>query len=353
MFRQKTTIIIGAGASCELGLPSGDTLKGQILDLLQPTRDNAYGFTDKTMIELMKLRGGPNVWDYQTHLAPVQKAAERIRKGLPLALSIDNFLDSHQGDEEVEQLGKLAIAISILRAESKSHLFNRIPAMMRSQRPDLKPQLTIDGDELSKSWYPAFAQLLMSGVRRDSIASAFENLRFVIFNYDRCLEQYIWMALQQYFDIDEGEASEVLESVSFIHPYGHLGPLPWRSSEGAIALGDAALSDLESVVTRIRTFTQSVQSDVGGKVKDAVEWADTLVILGFGYLDQNIQLLSTTSENRCDRVFSTAYGVSAFDQMVMKDAMIALGGVNRQNAMIEAGSCRNLFDNYRLHLSLR
>ena len=107
------------------------------------------------------------------------------------------------------------------------------------------------------------------------------------------------------------------------------------------------------MIPRIRTFTESVQSDVGGKVKDAVAWAETLVILGFGYLDQNIQLLSPYSESVCNRVFSTAYGMSPFDQTVVRDAMMALGHVPEQAAMIERGSCRNLFDNYKLHFSLR
>jgi hypothetical protein len=352
MFKEKTTIIVGAGASCELGLPSGEGLKTQILNLLQPA-DSAYGFADTSMIELMKQRSGTNSLAYHTDLKPVREAAERIRKGLPLALSIDNFLHSHQGDIEVERLGKLVIALSILRAEGVSHLFGSISPMKRHANPTLKPQLNILGSELNKSWYPAFAQLLMSGVQRDNIAIAFENLRFIIFNYDRCLEQYIWMALQAYFNIDEDDASAVLEDVSFVHPYGSLGSLPWRSADRPVALGKASLTELPSMAPRIRTFTESVRSDIGGRVKDAVAWADTLIILGFGYLDQNLELLSPLSEPRGSRVFSTAYKVSHWDQEVMKDAMMKLGGVTAGAAMIEQGTCRNLFDNYRLHFSLR
>ncbi|MEI5689030.1 hypothetical protein [Sphingomonas kyungheensis] len=353
MFRQKTTLVVGAGASCELGLPSGDGLKSQILTLLKPSTDNAYGFTDPIMIELMKRRVDPRLGDYPSKLDPVKQAGDRIRRGLPLALSIDNFLHSHQGDEEVEQLGKLAIAINIIRAEGGSHLFGRIPSMIRMQRPDAKPRMSIDGDGLAKSWYPAFAQQLMSGVQRHDISNAFANLRFVVFNYDRCLEQYLWMALQSYFDISRDEAAEVLSNVDFIHPYGDLGPLPWQHHDGPIALGNATIDDIPVMASRIRTFTESVRSDVGREVKDAMEWGDTLIILGFGYLDQNIQLLSVLPGKNGNRVFSTAYGVSDQDKLVMRDAMMALGGVVASSAMIEGGSCRDLFDNYRLHLSLR
>jgi hypothetical protein len=351
MFRQKTTIIIGAGASCELGLPSGDSLKFQIARLLRPAADNAYGFEDETMAALMRQRC-PNVWDYEAILGPLKEAAARIRKGLPLAVSIDNFLYSHQGDGEIEQLGKLAIAICILRSEKSSHLFNPVPAIMQLSHPQPTPTLSIDGNELAKSWYPIFAQLLMSGIQRGDIASAFRNLRFIIFNYDRCFEQFIWMALQNYFDIGTDQASEILDNVSFIHPYGDLGALPWQSDTDSVAFGDCSITDLTKMIPRIRTFTESVQSDVGGNVKDAVEWAETLLILGFGYLDQNIQLLSPTTETRSNRVFSTAYGISPYDYDVIKDTMINLGGVSATDAIVEQGTCRNLFENFRLNFSL-
>jgi hypothetical protein len=354
MFRQRTTIVVGAGASCEIGLPSGDALKRNILNLLKPANDNAYGFVDDTLVQLMKLRGGPNVWDYQSKLAPVKEAATKIRKGLPLAVSIDNFLHTHHGDIEIEQLGKLAIAISILRAEASSYLFTRNGgAMLRTSHPNIPPTLTIRGDNINKSWHPSLVQLLFSGIQRDDIALAFENVKFVIFNYDRCLEQYIWMAMQDYFDISGEEAAEILANVSFIHPYGYLGPLPWRSNNSPVELGSADLSELARMQSRIRTFTESVRSEVGGKVKYSVEWAETLVILGFGYLDQNIQLLSREGNANGKRVFSTAFGISAPDQDVMRNVMMGLGGVDFHSTMIEPGSCRNLFDNFRLHLSLR
>ncbi|WP_156347306.1 MULTISPECIES: hypothetical protein [unclassified Sphingomonas] len=204
-----------------------------------------------------------------------------------------------------------------------------------------------------KSWYPSFAQLLMSGVQKSDITSAFENVRFIIFNYDRCFEQYIWSALQDYFLISADEASEVLSKVRFIHPYGSLGPLPWSGGSSAVPLGGGTVEDIAYIVPRIRTFTESVQSDIGGIVKEAMEWATTHVVLGFGYLDQNIQLLSPSGSVRASRTFSTAYGVSIYDQVIMRDAMIALSGVDAEAVMINAGTCRDLFDSYRLHFSLR
>ena len=213
MFRQKTTIIVGAGASCEIGLPSGDGLKEQILSLLRRTDENDYGFSDETMQQVISTLVGADVTSFHNKLQPYKAAADRILRGLPLALSIDNFLHSHQDDPHVVDLGKLSIAICILRAERSSHLFKRPDVYALLDDRHRMPQVSTRGDELTKTWYPAFARLLMSGVQRNNIKKAFDNVRFVIFNYDRCLEQFIWMALQDYFDIDGEEAAAVLEEV--------------------------------------------------------------------------------------------------------------------------------------------
>lgn len=49
MFRNATTFIVGAGASVELGLPSGDQLRDRIVKLLTTTNAKANGFEDDVM----------------------------------------------------------------------------------------------------------------------------------------------------------------------------------------------------------------------------------------------------------------------------------------------------------------
>lgn len=78
MFKQKTTIVLGAGASCEIGLPSGDGLKEQIISLLRRTDDNAYGFSDDTMQQIMAALVGPDVTSFQNNLQSYKAAADRI-----------------------------------------------------------------------------------------------------------------------------------------------------------------------------------------------------------------------------------------------------------------------------------
>ncbi|MCT2399017.1 hypothetical protein [Novosphingobium mangrovi (ex Huang et al. 2023)] len=353
MFRQKTTIVVGAGASCELGLPSGDGLKDQIVSLLERTNENAYGFSDNTMLQIMRSFAGADVPSLQNNLQPYKAAADRILRGLPLALSIDNFLHSHQDDPHLVDLGKLCIAICILRAERSSYLFQRSNMHALFSERDEMPQASTRGEKLAKTWYPAFARLLMSGVQRNNIKEAFENVRFVIFNYDRCLEQFIWMALQDYFDIDGEEAAEVLEDVRFNHPYGSLGVLPWRGqSEANLPLGGGDDLDYWKIGKRLQTFTESVRSQVVHNVAQAVHSADTLLVLGFGYLDQNLQLLRPQMRGNAKRAISTAYGVSDADQRILKQALLTLGNQSPEMTYLEPGSCSELFDHFHLMLSL-
>lgn len=42
---------------------------------------------------------------------------------MPQSISIDNFIDSHKGDKEIELCGKLAIVRAVLEAEAKSDAF--------------------------------------------------------------------------------------------------------------------------------------------------------------------------------------------------------------------------------------
>ncbi|GGN60236.1 hypothetical protein GCM10011349_41610 [Novosphingobium indicum] len=201
MFSRKTTFVIGAGASCELGLPSGDQLKDNIRDVLVTTNEHAFRFSDEALLNSLRYMFPRLHTDDQAEIRKMEAAAERIRRGLPMAQSIDNYLHTHQGDDAVRRLGMAAIARVILHAERKSYLFGsgRSFYMDAHYRDQELPSL--EHSELQKSWYVPFAQLLFSLVAKAEPQRAFENVHFVIFNYDRCLEEFLWMALQAYFDL--------------------------------------------------------------------------------------------------------------------------------------------------------
>lgn len=364
MFRQDTTFVIGAGASCELGLPSGEQLKSDIIKLFLSTDQNAYGLNSEAMINAIKaylqsftedyLFQGPR---FQEERIAIKLAASRIFRGLPLALSIDNFLHTHQDDEKVVMLGKTAIAMTILEAESQSAFFHKSSAIRLqdaySHARRTPPTPTIRNERITKSWYLPFSQLLMSGINKKNAADAFSNLRFIIFNYDRCFEQFLWSALQDYYDLSGDAAADILHTVSFIHPYGSLGPLPWQIDDPmkSVPLGGRDSIDYWRVGAGLRTFTESVTSDIEPAIKSAIQEASTIIFLGFGYLDQNVQLLKPYQNCRATKLITSAYGVPPPDQQIITHIMKSLSNELVSTCLIDTGTCSDVFSNFRLHLS--
>lgn len=122
MFRSKTVFVLGAGASQEVGLPTGDDLKKKIASKIDIRFDSFqqkhgdYRITE-ALREHVKSPDGRN-GDINPHL----HMAWQLCEALPLEISIDNLLDKHRGNKIAETCGKLGIVSSILEAEKASRL---------------------------------------------------------------------------------------------------------------------------------------------------------------------------------------------------------------------------------------
>ena len=190
MFKTRTLFVVGAGASCEVNLPMGAELKDIIAKLnirfeggQQATGDNQIG---------QSLR---HCGRQDAQFASYLTASRQIAAAMPLALSIDNFIDAHKHNQHIELCGKLAIVKSILEAERKSKLH---------MRSNLNARMNFSA--VSGSWYEPFFQRLTEGISRANIAGVFNNVSFITFNYDRCIEHYLLNALQTYYTIPFEEA---------------------------------------------------------------------------------------------------------------------------------------------------
>lgn len=356
MFRRRTTFVVGAGASCELGLPSGDQLKGDIRDVLAITNEHAFRFTDEVLTDGLRQMFPTLHTDDQAKIQKLAEAADRIRRGLPMAQSIDNYLHTHQSDDTVKQVGKAAIARVILRAERNSYLFGGNYQFYTDSHSRTAETPSLENAELQTTWYVPLAKLLFSLVEKDKPHAAFENLSFVIFNYDRCLEQFLWLALQAYFDLSGNDAASLLSSVEFIHPYGSLGPLPWQAAAGtpSVPLGGMKHLNCFKVGESLLTFTESVHSETGAQVANAIAEADMLILLGFGYLEQNLQLLSPPEleVTGAETVLGTAFGIQQPSFPIVRSVMkrLAADSASPDSLLIEPGKCIDLFRNYDMHL---
>ncbi len=75
------------------------------------------------------------------------------------------------------------------------------------------------------TWYISLAQQLFSEVPAERPELAFQNVSFIIFNYDRCLQIFLTRALELYFQISNERARKIVDAVEIVHPYGNLGDL--------------------------------------------------------------------------------------------------------------------------------
>lgn len=302
MFESKTLFVVGAGASAEIDLPVGSALLETIARKLN------ISFQDG-----IRLRSGDHQiadvirrYAYtrnENHNLYYQKA-RMIEGAVPVAPSIDNFLDAHKKDEHLQFCGKLGVVASILEAERKSKLF---VDEYNGGRDDLS--------RLNGTWYTAFMKMLVERVDLDEVESVFENISFITFNYDRCIQKFLHVALQRYYGIDPGRAANLISKLEIIHSYGSIGRLPFEGGQLVVPYG-AKLDevDLIKAAGRIRTFTEQVEGEGSlNAILESVGSAETIVFLGFGFHPQNMELLSYGSGGRACRAFATSYLCSSGD----------------------------------------
>lgn len=298
MLNSKTVFVVGAGASTEAGLPTGKALIDIIaskLDFRIESGSRLPGFGDDDILDI-----------FQQHertregLQMYLEAAWRVRDGIIYSNSIDTFLDVHRHDPRIQLCGKLAIVKSILEAERKSKLF-----------VDTATGAFADLDSLKKTWFFDLARHTNDGVRKDQMHRMFENVSFIIFNYDRCFEHFMVHALQYHFGVDEADASTAIKNLKIIHPYGDIGCLPWQETDGIPFGFGANRSAMQFMASRIKTFTEQIeQQDVLNAIREEMEAANTLVFLGFSYHPVNMKLLNLNDDCKTERIFGTGFGMS-------------------------------------------
>lgn len=358
MFRSKTTFIVGAGASCEAQLPSGERLK-ELIGTAIDIRFSEFGRDhtgDPRIVQALRQK----VADTTRDINPYLHKAWQIRDIVPhAALSIDNYLDAHQGDEELELCGKLGIAKCIIDSEHRSLLRRTERHRENFSLPSLKD-----------TWYVQFLKLLTENVRLVDIDNIFDNIAFVVFNYDRCIEQFLAQAIQEYYNIGRQRATNLVKNIPIYHPYGTVGTLPWLEfrNEPQVAFGDNENIDLLSIAGNIKTFSEQMDDEEAlNALRTHVAEAETLVFLGFAFHRQNLQLLKPPERALTKRIFATVMGVSESDQDHIKRDLVETLRIEPEDdgqiipmyhpdgtdaeIVFYNGKCSDLFRNYWRSLS--
>jgi hypothetical protein len=317
----RTVFVIGAGANVEIGMPSGDELKLKITKLLDFywNRDVMTKGDDIIFLAIQEYVKDDDNFPNRKKMEKLLDAAGNISSAMPLSISIDNFIETHRGEIGIAFCGKLAIVRSILEAEKNCALYN-----YRNNEKKLK--------QINNSWYTALFKKITEGCSIDKLSERLRYISFIIFNYDRCFEYFMFHALMIYYNIDKQKAKEFIQLMNIIHPYGIAGEL-W-DEYGELTFGETpSHKKLISLVQEIKTFTENTHDnhERNRRVKYITERGDIIVFLGFAYHDQNISLLFDQPHipdggkiPLSERIvcYGTGYNISEIDLKQISDSLI-------------------------------
>jgi hypothetical protein len=342
----KTVFVVGAGASKEVKLPIGSELKKSIAKALDIRFKDGYTMNsgDAAIYDALSTTAESSEPPSRgvNPVTPYLQAGWRIRDAMPQAISIDNFIDAHKNDKRIELCGKLAIVRTILEAEAASTLF----VNQQSERK-------LNYSQLENTWFNSFMQLLTENCTFADLPERIASVALIIFNYDRCIEHYLFHALQNYYGISFTDAAQLLQQLEIYHPYGTVGSLPWLSSENAIDFGATPDSKrLLGLASQIKTFTEGTDelSSEVSLIRSNMKAAHRLVFLGFAFHRLNVELLlpdaMPADEPSEQRVFATGLGLSTSDTESISVELATRGSLTAGNIHICKVTCFQMFGEY-------
>lgn len=282
MLSKNTTFILGAGASADFGFPTGGELINNLTDILY-FRGNlslrAEG--DEYLLHYFRKK--------RDHTNRYLQASHAIRDALPHNLSIDNFLKD-RNDDLFDEIAKLAVTRIIKEAE--------------------KILFTNFKDEFK--WIRDLITIIKDGYSKEDVKKIFEKVKIITFNYDRSFEFLLSHAVANAYTITIKEALEIVHTINIVHPYGSLGKISEEIefSKSRKMIDDHFNKDkLPEISGGLKTFSETLADGIQNQIQNAIEYADRLIFLGFGFHKSNLDLLNLDNNlsNKRYEIFYTVY----------------------------------------------
>lgn len=328
---KRTVYVLGAGASAEFGLPVGSGLRTMIVDLLKRDLPNLERLEESDSPFAMACKS------MDARRDDLLTAGEIIRAGIHFTNSIDDFLLANANRPVVLQVGRLAIAAAMLAAENQSG--NHIALDGGSVDARAKALGLLD------TWIGTLFRYLR-GLRQASEAKGvFENISFIVFNYDRCLEQFLYWSFRDAFYLGHEEVLEILKDIKIVHVYGSLGDLPVFNSENGVSYAEQRV-DLVPIAARLRTYSEGAATeDIEHEIAEIMDAAEQVVFLGYAFHQQGLDLLYPNGPRAGQLVAGTRRGLS--DEARGRSDLI----VGDAGQRFEAAQCKQFLDNSLLILT--
>ncbi|MFW8589883.1 hypothetical protein ACOI22_03675 [Glaciecola sp. 2405UD65-10] len=332
----QTVYVVGAGAGVDLGFPTGEQLKKNIANFLRCQVDQ-WGDCkkmDKTLKRIILTDQDSN--KHTTDMA----LCNRIADSMPLSMSIDNFIDSNRDDERIASLSKIAIIKCIAESEKNSTIYGF--------SKQLKNYANLDNIWLSKLF-----QTLSQNCTLGELKNRFSQISFIIFNYDRCVEEFLIRCVETVYGVKRGEAESTVNSIEFIHPYGSLGSL-FKAKNNVIEFGkELDATEIEELSSNIRTFTEGLRYVTQReRLQSVLNKAERIIFLGFAFHPINMELFKCVAEKKEPEklIYSTTFGMSDSDKEMVTRQLESLFSVDASKIQTKDVTCSKLFSEYQLSL---
>jgi len=296
----KKVFILGAGASCDFGFPSGMRLMQEIHLLWnQPGATevrNYYGSAERVNL--------PRQLQDRKTQSGVQKIKELSQRlYFSGADSIDDFLsqckDQSDGKDNPDvRFGKLTILKTIFAKE-------------QTAKENVNGLFKWDENWLRVLFSEEFR--FVEGVEKLKSTLESTQFYFVIFNYDRCVEYFLYTAIKNYYGLTDEEAKNIISKIDFYHVYGQLAPLGWQQGKNPINFGDTPRGDWHLFIPNIKIVNEErgnfedIRNKIGAQIRDAGK----VYILGFGFQESNWKLLGI-DEYKTHRAKGLAWPLDKF-----------------------------------------
>lgn len=258
--------------------PSGATLRQDIItELSTPGRDFA--------VDVMNAHGCD--W----------ALAEAFRTALQHSSlnSIDLFLERRQ---DFIDFGKICIARALIPLEQEEQLY--VPH--------------------AEKWYSDLYTRLSTPTADD-----FSNnqLSIITYNYDRSLEQCLFLALQNTYHLTNEESASLLRHIPIVHLHGNLGNLEVLHGNGRPYSPIPNVDALRQCANTIKIIHEDVVgSPEFPMAQHLIDQAEVICFLGFGYNEVNLERIFAAEtayrQTLKKQLYGTSYGFPEGEKQVVR-----------------------------------
>jgi hypothetical protein len=305
VINKRTVFVLGAGASCPYGYPSGSELRSLILY-------NAGSYNGGFLSSYIDFLNRENL-DKSTKDTKLKQVKQFIETFKGAVKSIDVFIANNPKSAPT---GKYIIAFEIFRAEKESRFREEIQSEKeRLDSHDNKKYVRGRAGFYGDDWYSyLFKRITDSLVGKDALPDFSNgNISFITFNYDRSLEYFFYDSLKcLYSEVSEDDRiTQTLKQLKILHVYGQIAPLKWQNPSDYVDYNPQINeSILQNSISNIRTVHEEKENPELTETHNLIKQAEQIFFLGFGYAPENLEILKLPDRTKkATSIYGTTFGL--------------------------------------------